>query len=80
MAAVESGNIEVGMVFKTDASISKKVKVAYEVPAETGPKISYPVAVLKNAKQVESAKKFVEYLDSDATTKIFQKFGFIVIK
>jgi molybdate transport system substrate-binding protein len=80
LAAVESGNIEVGMVFKTDASISKKVKVAYEVPAETGPKISYPLAVLKNAKQIESAKKFVEYLESDDAAKIFQKYGFIVLK
>lgn len=80
LAAVESGNIEVGMVFKTDASISKKVKVAYEVPVETGPKISYPLAVLKNTKQVESAKKFVEYLNSEDAAKVFEKYGFIVLK
>ncbi len=80
LAAVESGNIEVGMVFKTDAAISKKVKVAYEVPFATGPKISYPMAVTKNAKQVESAKKFVEYLGSDDAAKIFTKYGFIVLK
>jgi molybdate transport system substrate-binding protein len=80
LAAVESGNIEVGMVFKTDASISKKVKVAYEVPSATGPKISYPLALTKNARQVESAKKFVEYLNSADATKIFEKYGFIVLK
>jgi molybdate transport system substrate-binding protein len=80
LAAVESGNIEVGMVFKTDAAISKKVKIAYEVPAEAGPKISYPVAVTKNAKRVESAKKFVEYLGTDDAAKVFTKYGFIVLK
>lgn len=80
LAAVESGNIEVGMVFRTDAAISKKVKIAYEVPATAGPRISYPVAVTKNAKQVESAKKFVEYLGSDDAAKIFTKYGFIVLK
>jgi len=80
LAAVESGNIQVGMVFKTDAAISKKVKVAYEVPASTGPKISYPVAVTRNAKQVESAKKFVEYLGSNDAANIFTKYGFIVLK
>jgi molybdate transport system substrate-binding protein len=80
LAAVESGNIEVGMVFKTDAAISKKVKVAYEVPADIGPKISYPMAITKNAKQVESAKKFVEYLATDDAAKIFTKYGFIVLK
>jgi len=80
LAAVESGNIEVGMVFKTDAAISKKVKVAYEIPAATGPKISYPMAVTKNAKQVEPAKRFVEYLASDDAAKVFTKYGFIVLK
>jgi len=80
LAAVESGNIEVGMVFKTDAAISKKVKVAYEVPADIGPKISYPMAVTKNAKQVESAKEFLKYLGSDDAAKIFTKYGFIVLK
>jgi len=80
LAAVESGNIEVGMVFKTDAAISKKVKVACEIPTATGPKISYPMAVVKNSKQVESAKKFVDYLASEDAAKIFEKYGFIVLK
>ena len=80
LAAVESGNIEVGMVFKTDAAISKKVRIAYEVPIKDSPKISYPMAVMKNSKSVESAKKFVEYLDSNDAAKIFEKYGFIVLK
>jgi molybdate transport system substrate-binding protein len=80
LSAVESGNIEVGMVFKTDASLSKKIKVAYEIPSAAGPKISYPVAVTKNARQVESAKKFVEYLGSNDAANIFTKYGFIVLK
>ncbi|HEX4262831.1 MAG TPA: molybdate ABC transporter substrate-binding protein [Verrucomicrobiae bacterium] len=80
LAAVESGNIEVGMVFKTDAAISKKVKLACEIPAASGPKISYPMAVLKDSKQVESAKKFVDYLNSDDAAKIFERYGFIVLR
>jgi molybdate transport system substrate-binding protein len=80
LSAVESGNIEVGMVFKTDAAISKKVKVAYEVPADAGPKISYPVAIMKSTRQIESAKNFVNYLGSDDAGKIFEKYGFIVLK
>ena len=80
LAAVESGNIEVGMVFKTDAAISKKVKIAYAVPAGAGPEISYPVAVMKNARQVESAKQFVEYLGSHDAATVFARYGFIVLK
>src|SRR5207244_718813 len=80
LAAVESGNIDAGIVFKTDAAISKKVKVAYEITPADGPKISYPVAVLKDSKQVEAAKQFVQYLASDEATKVFEKFGFMGLK
>ena len=32
LAAVESGNVDAGLVYKTDAAISKKVRVVFEVP------------------------------------------------
>jgi molybdate transport system substrate-binding protein len=80
LAAVESGNVEAGFVYKTDSLISKKVKIAIEVPAAEGPKISYPVAVIKASKQSERAKKFEEYLSGAEARKAFEKFGFIVEK
>lgn len=79
LAAVESGNVDAGFVYKTDAAISKKVKVAYEVPAADAPKISYPLALVKDSPQPEAAKKFIVYLDSDAATAVFKQFGFIVL-
>src|SRR6478736_5057199 len=79
LAAVESGNVEAGVVYKTDAGISKKVKVAYEVPAKDAPKISYPVALVKDSKQADAAKKFLNYLDSKDAGDIFKKFGFVLL-
>jgi molybdate transport system substrate-binding protein len=78
LAAVESGNVDAGIVYKTDAAISKKVKVAFEVPAADAPTISYPLALVKDSPQPEAAKKFISYLDSDAATAVFKQFGFIV--
>ena len=78
LAAVESGNVEAGLVYKTDAAISKKVKIACEVPARDSPAISYPMAVLKEAKEPEAAKRFLEHLDSEEAGRVFNKFGFIV--
>jgi molybdate transport system substrate-binding protein len=78
LAAVESGNAEAGFVYKTDAMISKKVKVAMEISGADAPKISYPVAVVKNSKEPEKAKKFSEYLASPKSKAIFERFGFIV--
>ena len=80
LAAVESGNVEAGIVYKTDAGISPKVKVAYEIPAQEGAGISYPMAVVKETKQPEAAQKFLQYLDSNDAAKVFEKFGFIIRK
>ncbi len=80
LAAVESGNVEAGMVYKTDAAISKKVKVAFEIPRADGPDITYPMAVVKDSKQADSASAFMKYLDGDDAARVFEQFGFIVLK
>jgi molybdate transport system substrate-binding protein len=79
LSAVESGNVEAGVVYKTDAAISRKVKIAYEIPQREGPFISYPVAMLKDAPHPESARKFLQYLTSAEADVVFHKFGFIVL-
>ena len=40
LAAVESGNVDAGVVYLTDARISSKVKIAYQVPVSDAPKIT----------------------------------------
>jgi molybdate transport system substrate-binding protein len=79
LAAVESGNIEAGIVYKTDAGISAKVKVAFEFPAREDLKITYPMAVLKESTRPELAGKYLEFLDTPASHSTFAKFGFIVL-
>jgi molybdate transport system substrate-binding protein len=79
LAAVESGDVEAAIVYKTDAAISKKVKIAFEVPRADGPKISYPMVVLKDAPEPAAAKRFLQYLNSPAAGKVFAEFGFIVL-
>jgi molybdate transport system substrate-binding protein len=78
LAAVESGNVDAGFVYKTDANISKKVKVAFGVPVEKGPAIRYPIAMTKDGKTKAAAKNFLKYLESDDARKIFERYGFIV--
>ena len=80
LAAVESGNVDAGMVYKTDAQMSKDVKVAWEIPAGQGPDISYSMAVMKESKQPQAAAKFLVYLASEEAGRVFEKFGFIIRK
>jgi len=77
LAAVESGNVEAGIVYKTDAMISKKVRIAYEVPRAEGPKISYPFAVVAGSKQQAAARRFLAYLESPAALEVFRRYGFL---
>ena len=79
LASVESGNVDAGFVYRTDAAISKKVKIVYEVPIDKGPKITYPVAIVKESKRKEAARDFMTYLQSAAANYVFKKFGFIVL-
>jgi len=78
LASVESGNVEAGFVYKTDAAVSKKVKIVYEVPIGKGPKMTYPVAIVKDSKRKDAARDFLNHLQSPATKSTFKKFGFVV--
>ena len=77
LAAVESGNVDAGFIYKTDANISKKVKIAFTVPVEKGPAITYPIAMLKEAKNKNAAEGFLRYVESDSARTLFERYGFI---
>jgi molybdate transport system substrate-binding protein len=79
LASVESGNVEAGFVYKTDAAVSKKVKSVYEVPIDKGPKITYPVAIVKESKRKDAARDFMSYVQSPTAKDAFKKYGFVVL-
>ena len=79
LASVESANVDAGFVYKTDAAVSTKVKIAYEVPIEKGPRITYPLAIVRDSKRKEAAREFIGYLQSPAAKAIFKKYGFVVL-
>lgn len=72
---VEAEPDTIGIVYKTDAATSDKVRVIYEVPAEDGPDIGYYAASIEGAPNPEVAKDFLSFLMDDGPT-ILQKNGF----
>ena len=78
LAAVESGNVEAGIVYRTDALLSHKVKVIYQVPLADAPSISYPLAVLTTSPHAEAARRFAAWLASPFAGAVFAKYGFAV--
>jgi molybdate transport system substrate-binding protein len=78
LAAVESGNVPAGVVYATDAAISRRARVAFEVPASEAPRIAYVAALLPGAGEV--ARAFLARLRSPAAGAVFRRFGFEVLQ
>lgn len=78
LALVELGEAAGGIVYATDAAISKKVKVVATFPESSHPKIVYPVALVKDHDTAE-AKAFYDYMAGPEAAAVWQKYGFILL-
>jgi molybdate transport system substrate-binding protein len=78
LAAVEAGNADAGLVYRTDAKISNKVKTVVAADEKYHSPIAYPMAVLKQSKNVAAATEFVQYLSSEQAKAVLKKYGFIL--
>ncbi|HRC86239.1 MAG TPA: molybdate ABC transporter substrate-binding protein [Thermoanaerobaculia bacterium] len=76
LAVVEGGDAEAGIVYASDARMTRRVRVAFTVPAAEGPRISYPVALLSGSHEPEAARRVLEYLSSEAALAVFRRYGF----
>ncbi|PZU97559.1 MAG: molybdate ABC transporter substrate-binding protein [Leptolyngbya sp.] len=79
LAAVESGNADVGVVYATDAALSERVKVLATAPAATHEPIVYPIAVVSDSPNPEAAKTFIAFLQTSTAQTRFKEFGFGVV-
>lgn len=73
---VETGNVAAGLVYKSDAQGSTKVKVVTVVPASSYKPITYPAAVISATKNKHAAEDFLKYLLSSDAQRVFVKYGF----
>ena len=76
LAAVESGNVDAGVVYTTDANISSQVKQVATAPSRLHSPIVYPLAVLKASQNSQAAKAYVQFLASAKAKAIFVDAGF----
>ncbi len=80
LAYVESGEVDVAIVYQTDAGFSKKVRIIYQFPDSSHTPIVYPAAVLRGTERKVLAQTFLEYLQTAEVAAIFEKYGFSVVK
>ncbi|MFG0334729.1 MAG: molybdate ABC transporter substrate-binding protein [Maioricimonas sp. JB049] len=76
---VVRGEVDAGVVYATDARVSPHVAAVYEFPADDARTITYPFVLLKSAADREPARRFWEYLQSEAALEVFRRHGFKVL-
>jgi molybdate transport system substrate-binding protein len=76
LAAVETERVAAAVVYRTDAAQSKRVRVAFEVPAGETPPIVYPVAALKGGHAQGGGEAFVRFLQGPTARALFARHGF----
>ncbi len=76
LAYVETGAAEAGIVYSTDAAISKRVKVAFALDEKLSGPIVYPWALMKQARDKPAAAALYESFQTQAAAEIFRRYGF----
>ncbi len=76
LVLVERAETPLGLVYGTDAAISRKVRVVGTFPEESHPAIVYPVAAVSAGKKSETTL-FLSFLTSPEARAVFEKYGFV---
>lgn len=75
---VETGNAQAGMVYETDALTTDQVIICDYAPEEAYSPIVYPIGIVSSTQNLEAAKTFIDFLNTDRAQTIFESYGFTV--
>ncbi len=73
---VETGNVDAGIVYITDALSAKNVTPIEVASENLHSPIIYPVAVVQGSKNFRSAEDYIHFLFSHTAKAVFAKHGF----
>lgn len=79
LSYTESGEVDAGIVYSTDAAITTNVRIVASAPDAINAEIVYPVAIIKSSTNVEAATQYIDFLFSDEAETVFEKYGFSVV-
>lgn len=77
LALVERGGAPLGIVYATDAKISRNVRIVAPIPAKYHAPIRYAAALIAGRK-TSAALRYFAFLASDEAKAVFRKHGFVV--
>ncbi|MFQ5602297.1 MAG: molybdate ABC transporter substrate-binding protein [bacterium] len=78
LAYVERGDVDCGIVYRTDASISVKIQIVSELPDEIQPEIHYTTGLVTSSRH-PLARPFLDFFYSNIAKDIFLENGFKMV-
>lgn len=75
-----TGNADVGFVYLSDAISNDSAKIIENISEDLHSPITYPIGIVKATKNEEAAKDFVDFLFTDTSNTIFEKYGYTPCK
>lgn len=76
---VKTGNVDVGIVYRTDMWTTEGISTLATIPSESHSLIVYPAGVLESSIHRETAREFLLFLKSPEATETFHEYGFTTI-
>lgn len=74
---VERGEVNAGLVYRTDALTSDSVEIGDTASSDTHDPIVYPVGLINDSDNAEAARTFYDFLQTEDALAIFDKYGFV---
>lgn len=77
---VESGNVDAGLVYKSDTYQAKDIRIVTAAPSDSHKPIVYPMAIIKASQNQAEAQAFADFLASDEAAAVFAEHGFVPLQ
>ncbi|HEX2093928.1 MAG TPA: molybdate ABC transporter substrate-binding protein [Longimicrobiaceae bacterium] len=76
LAYVESGNVDAGIVYRTDAAVSGRVRVVAAAPPASHRPVTYMVAVVSSTRYPREARALGAFLLGTESRSVLRRHGF----
>ncbi len=76
LAWVAEGEVDAGVVYRTDAAVEPRVRIAFEIDDALHAPIEYPAAIVRGSTSADRAGRFLEFSSSPDARAIFERAGF----
>lgn len=76
LSYVATGNIDAGLVYRTDVQQSDRVRIVAAAPEHSHSPITYPGAAIAHRPSPDAAIEFLDFLETEDAIAIFNNHGF----